>query len=345
MTHKYFPIITSVSLLLMIALPSFSMDINDPETNPLLIKSNLPFGAPDFSKIKPEHYLPAFQSAIDQQRQNINRIVANKRKATFKNTILALEESGTTLEWVANIFFGLTSAHKTPEIAEIEKKVIPLVTEWENEMSFNKPLFQRIKYVYDHEYKKLKGEDKKLANSLNDFFKKKKFTVVVDNIKNYGYTLDKRDTKIMESYFDQLKKVLKNKDVDYKKYSELIAKLYIVDLYSIDNKVNKYDVPCLEYIYPEQVDKFKSMIKGEFYSKIEDNSDKNRKQTLPLVKDVSVISIDDATYDINGESKKAYIVTLEWTYEQDLGYDKKAAITTVIDNNKVYVVKHSPIMD
>ena len=162
MTHKYFPIITSVSLLLMIALPSFSMDINDPETNPLLIKSNLPFGAPDFSKIKPEHYLPAFQSAIDQQRQNINRIVANKRKATFKNTILALEESGTTLEWVANIFFGLTSAHKTPEIAEIEKKVIPLVTEWENEMSFNKPLFQRIKYVYDHEYKKLKGEDKKL---------------------------------------------------------------------------------------------------------------------------------------------------------------------------------------
>ena len=73
-----------------------------------------------------------------------------------------MEESGTTLEWVSNIFFGLTSAHKTPEIAEIEKKVTPILTAWENEISFNKQLFQRIKYVYDHEYNKLKGEDKKL---------------------------------------------------------------------------------------------------------------------------------------------------------------------------------------
>ncbi len=149
-------------MLLVAVLPTFSMNINDPETNPLLVRSNLPFGAPDFSKIKPEHYLPAFQTGIDQQRQAINKIVANKRKATFKNTIFALEESGTTLEWVSNIFFGLTSAHKTPEIAEIEKKVTPILTAWENEISFNKQLFQRIKYVYDHEYNKLKGEDKKL---------------------------------------------------------------------------------------------------------------------------------------------------------------------------------------
>ena len=149
-------------MLLVAVLPTFSMNINDPETNPLLVRSNLPFGAPDFSKIKPEHYLPAFQVGIDQQRQAINKIVANKRKATFKNTIFALEESGTTLEWVSNIFFGLTSAHKTPEIAEIEKKVTPILTAWENEISFNKQLFQRIKYVYDHEYNKLKGEDKKL---------------------------------------------------------------------------------------------------------------------------------------------------------------------------------------
>ena len=157
MIHRFYSFVAVASLMLLVAvLPTFSMNINDPETNPLLVRSNLPFGAPDFSKIKPEHYLPAFQ------RQAINKIVANKRKATFKNTIFALEESGTTLEWVSNIFFGLTSAHKTPEIAEIEKKVTPILTAWENEISFNKQLFQRIKYVYDHEYNKLKGEDKKL---------------------------------------------------------------------------------------------------------------------------------------------------------------------------------------
>lgn len=176
-------------------------------------------------------------------------------------------------------------------------------------------------------------------------FKKKKFTVVVDNIKNYGYTLDKRDTKLMEDKFDDLKKVLKSKELDYQKYSELIAQLYIIDLYTIDNKVNKYDVPCLEYIYPDQVDKFKSMIKWEFYSKIEDNSDKKRDQKLPIVKSISVISSDESSYDINGEEKKGYNVVLEWSYDEELGYDKKASVTTVIDGNKVYVVKHSPIID
>ena len=97
--------------------------------------------------------------------------------------------------------------------------------------------------------------------------KKQKFTVVVDNIKNYNYTLDERDSKLMKDKFNELKKLLKSKNVDYQKYSELLAELYIIDLYSIDNKVNKYDVPCLEYIYESQIDKFKSMIKGEFYSR------------------------------------------------------------------------------
>ena len=176
-------------------------------------------------------------------------------------------------------------------------------------------------------------------------FKKKKFTVVVDNIKNYGYTLDKRDTKLMESKFDDLKKLLKGKDVDFKKYSELIAQLYVLDLYNIENKVNKYDVPCLEYIYPKEVDKFKSMIKGEFYSKIEDNYKKDRKQELPIVKSIKIISTEESTFKVDEDEKKSYVITLEWDYEKDLGYDKKAVITTVIDNNKVYVVKHSPIID
>ena len=176
-------------------------------------------------------------------------------------------------------------------------------------------------------------------------FKKKKFTVVVDNIKNYGYTLDKRDTKLMKGKFDELKKLLKSTEVDNKKYGELIAQLYILDLYNIENKVNKYDFPCLEYIYPDQVDKFKSMIKGEFYSKIEDNSDNERKQKLPVIKSINVISVEDTTYTINKVEKNGYSVTLDWEYEEDLGYDKKAVVTVVIDENKVYVVKHSPIID
>ena len=123
----------------------------DDTANPLLQPSTLPYGAPDFSKIKPSDYLPAIEAAIQQQREEINLIVANKKKPTFENTILAYEKSGVLLDKVTSIFYGLVSADKTTEIAETEKKVTPMLTELENDITFNKPLFQRIKYVYDHQ--------------------------------------------------------------------------------------------------------------------------------------------------------------------------------------------------
>ena len=134
-----------------------------PDENPLLQSSGLTFDAPDFSKIKETDYLPAIEYAIQQNREEINNIVNNKKKPTFENTILALEKSGVLLDKVTNVLYGLTSAHKTPTIAEAEKKSTPMLTELSNEINFNEKLFERIKYVYDKEYKKLKGEDKKLT--------------------------------------------------------------------------------------------------------------------------------------------------------------------------------------
>ncbi len=134
--------------------------------NPLLQKSTLPFGAPDFSKIKESDYLPAIEAGIENQRENISKITGNKQKPNFKNTILAYENSGMLLDRVTSVFFGLTSAHKTPGIAETQEKVAPMLTALENEIYFNKKLFERIKYVYDHEYDKLKGEDKRLTEVI-----------------------------------------------------------------------------------------------------------------------------------------------------------------------------------
>ena len=108
--------------------------------NPLLEESQLPYGAPDFSKIKTTDYLPAFETAIQQQRDNIAAIVSNPDSATFENTILAYEESGRLVDKVGRVFFALTEADKTPELTEIEKKVMPMLTELENEISFNVPL-------------------------------------------------------------------------------------------------------------------------------------------------------------------------------------------------------------
>ena len=141
--------------------------------NPLLVESQQPFGTPDFSKIQPTDYLPAFEAAIQQKRDNIQKIVDNKKPATFANTILPYEESGRLLDRVSRVFFALTEADKTPEIGETEKKVMPMLTELENEISFNKQLFARIRQVYDKEYPTLQGEDKKLLEEIYKEFVRK----------------------------------------------------------------------------------------------------------------------------------------------------------------------------
>ena len=141
--------------------------------NPLLVESELPFGAPDFSKIQPTDYLPAIEAAIQQTRENIAKIVENQDSATFENTILPYEESGRLLDRVCRVFFALTEADKTPEIAETEKKVMPMLTDLDNETMFNKQLFERIRQVYDKQHDALQGEDQKLLEEIyKDFVRK-----------------------------------------------------------------------------------------------------------------------------------------------------------------------------
>ena len=164
--NKTFLTIGLAATLLQMPTSSFAQNAGGNRQNPLLVKSSLPFGAPDFSKIQESDYLPAFEAGIKEQRANIQKIISNKKKPTFQNTILAYENSGRLLDRVSNVFFGLTSAHKTPGIAEAQKKVMPLLTDLDNEISFNQKLFERIKYVYDHEYNKLKGEDKRLTEVI-----------------------------------------------------------------------------------------------------------------------------------------------------------------------------------
>ena len=164
--NKTFLTLGLAATLLQMPTSSVAQNAGGNRQNPLLVKSSLPFGAPDFSKIQESDYLPAFEAGIKEQRANIQKIISNKKKPTFQNTILAYENSGMLLDRVSNVFFGLTSAHKTPGIAEAQKKVMPLLTDLDNEISFNQKLFERIKYVYDHEYNKLKGEDKQLTEVI-----------------------------------------------------------------------------------------------------------------------------------------------------------------------------------
>jgi len=141
--------------------------------NPLLQESDSPYNIPDFDKIQVSDYMPAFEAAIKDQRENIQKIVDCPDSATFENTILAFEESGRLLDRVSRIFFALVEADKTPELAEIEKKVQPMLTDLENEIMFNKALFERIKQVYDNQHDSLQGEDQKLLEETYKEFVRK----------------------------------------------------------------------------------------------------------------------------------------------------------------------------
>ncbi len=141
--------------------------------NPLMQESTLPFGAPDFTKIQTSDYMPAFEAAIQERRDNIKKIVENQDSASFENTILAYEESGRMLDRISRVFFALVEADKTPELGEIEKKVQPMLTDLDNEIMFNKQLFDRIRQVYDKEHDIMQGEDQKLLEETYKMFVRK----------------------------------------------------------------------------------------------------------------------------------------------------------------------------
>ncbi len=152
---------------------SFNSCQQTPRENPLLQESTLPFGAPEFNKIQTSDYLPAFEAAIKQTRDNIQAIVDSQDSATFENTIVPYEDSDRLLTRVSAVFFSLLEADKSPELSEIEKTVKPMITELENEISFNKLLFERIRQVYDKQHDTLAGEDQKLLEEIyKDFVRK-----------------------------------------------------------------------------------------------------------------------------------------------------------------------------
>ncbi|RIV35735.1 M3 family peptidase [Flagellimonas lutimaris] len=114
-------------------------------SNPLLE----PFNQAPFSKIKNEHFKPAFLQAIEDTKKEIDAIVHNPEPPTFKNTLEALDFSGQQLDRISSVFFNLNSAETNEEIQKIAQEVSPLLSEFSNDITLNQGLFERIKTVYE----------------------------------------------------------------------------------------------------------------------------------------------------------------------------------------------------
>jgi peptidyl-dipeptidase Dcp len=117
--------------------------------NPLLSSSTLPYGLPDYSAIRAEHYLPAFHEAFAQQKGEISAITRARSMPTFENTMVLLEASGKLLGDVARTFYTVSSADATPEIQQIEETLAPLMSAHNDSIELDSALFWRIKTLHD----------------------------------------------------------------------------------------------------------------------------------------------------------------------------------------------------
>jgi len=119
------------------------------QTNPLLDQPNTPFGVPAFDQVKLEHYLPAFEKAIAEQKAEVEAIVNNPDEPTFENTIVALDRTGLLLDRVQGVFFNVLEADGNDEMNAIAEQVSPMLSELSDGIILNEELFKRVKFVYE----------------------------------------------------------------------------------------------------------------------------------------------------------------------------------------------------
>lgn len=163
---------------------------------------------------------------------------------------------------------------------------------------------------------------------------------VVDSIDEFGYTLDDRDTELMKNTYNELKNVLSADEINYEEYAKKLAELFVIDLFTMDNKVNRYDVGSTEFVYPDNVDNFKTNVEDTIYKSMENNSDGKRRQDLPEVSSITNSSVEGSTFLFGEDEYDSYVVSITWDYVDDLGYDDNATITLIELDNKLYVVEY-----
>lgn len=154
---------------------------------------------------------------------------------------------------------------------------------------------------------------------------------IADSIIDYDYTLYSNKSDLYKSNFKVLKNILSNKSVNYEEYAKTVSKLFVIDFYSLDDKITNTDVGGVVFIHPSIRENFILKAEDTIYKSIISNLDGKRVQVLPEVKDVEVI-------DFKSEDNK-YFSTIKIKYIKDLDYPKEVRVVMVIEDNKIFIVE------
>lgn len=177
----------------------------------------------------------------------------------------------------------------------------------------------------------------------NDHINKQttKKVTIVNEIKNYNYKLDDNKPQSYKKLFEELKVVLAKEQPNDNDYASVISKMFIVDFYTLSNKITKYDVGGTIFIHPSIVDNFIKNATDTVYKYIDSNIYGDRNQELPEVKSIEVLGVKTITakYLTNKIDNNAIEVNLKWTYKMDLGYETTAKVILIHEDKKLFIVE------
>lgn len=171
---------------------------------------------------------------------------------------------------------------------------------------------------------------------------KKVRTATVENeIPEYGYTLKSTRNDRYKKMFQELKEILDKKEVDEKAYLEQISKMFIMDFYTLDDKLANTDVGGIDFVHSDAKTNFLEKSEDTVYKYVENDIYGNRKQTLPEITDVTVENIENIEYTIGTDftDANAYQVEVSIKYKEDMDYPTKATLTFVHEDNKLSLVE------
>jgi len=157
----------------------------------------------------------------------------------------------------------------------------------------------------------------------------------VDQMENYDYYLEEDVTEYYKELYNELKNVLNEEEVNMEEYAKVVAKLFVTDLFTLDNKITSSDVGGLQFVYSSFKEDFINIAKSTLYSGIQSNIYGDRNQELPIVKNVIVNNVNESTFNYNGENHGSYEVSINIEYVKDLGYP--SSYTVVLINNDKYL--------
>lgn len=140
-------------------------------TNPFLEEWDTPYGLPPYDKIRVSDYLPAIRAGIEQQTAEIDAITSNPDAPTFDNTIVPLELSGEILAKVSGVLYNVSETDRTDALDAVQEEAIPMLSSHEDNISFNKALFNRVAAVYEAGTEGLTREQQVVLKKYYDNFR------------------------------------------------------------------------------------------------------------------------------------------------------------------------------